>query len=44
MRTEQLLCFYGWSKEPDIEECAKKAYLDMARTMNYMKFHGVQFN
>lgn len=42
MRTEQLLCFYGWSKEPDIEECAKKAYLDMARTMNYKKGNDIK--
>lgn len=37
MTTEKLLRFYGWSKNPNIEECAKKAYHDLNRTMNYKK-------
>mgnify|MGYP000926526550 CR=1 FL=1 len=37
LTTKQLLQFYGWSENPDIDECAKKAYLDVARTMKYRK-------
>ena len=32
---KDLLRFYGWSDEPTIEECAKKAYMDLCRTMKY---------
>lgn len=32
---KRVLRFYGWSEKPTIEECAGKAYKDLARTMLY---------
>ena len=31
---KDLLRYYGWSENPTIEECAEKAYIDLARPLN----------